>query len=451
MVNLETIIALATPRGESAIALIRISGPNCASLCRDALGLPSPAPRLASLCQYTAINGTRLDQVIATWYADRRSYTGEPMLEISCHGSPLIVQRILEDLLARKCRVAEAGEFTRRAFLNGKLDLSQAEAVIDIIRARSDRELHAAQAQLEGAVGRRIERIIEEVLQISAQVEAYIDFPDEDLPAQDQAGPIRSLQLLQEQMCTLIAQSRYRSLLQDGIRTVILGAPNAGKSSLLNALLGEDRAIVSEEPGTTRDFIEDRIHIGPYTLRVIDTAGLRQASSSLEEEGIRRSREQLRRSEICLFVLDTTAPLPQLPPTLLDELQNHRVIIVENKSDLPDSRYLADIFPEAVHSRISAKQGDGIEELKEIIADILNGDIFAGADNDVLISARHAEALEQAKTALAEAVRKLKHNEAAELAAADLRDAREALSHISGKIDNEAMLDHLFSTFCIGK
>lgn len=447
----ETIVALATPRGESAIALIRVSGPACAELFAAAMGVDSPTPRLAKLCAYKAIDGTKIDQVLTTFFADKRSYTGEPMLEISCHGSPLIAQRIVEDLLARGCKTAEPGEFTRRAFMNGKLDLSQAEAVVDIIRARSDRALEAAQAQLEGAVGRRVNAIIEQVLQISAEVEAYIDFPEEDLPPEDQAGPLKSLLDLQADMQSLIAQSRYRTLMQEGIRTVILGAPNAGKSSLLNALVGDDRAIVSAEPGTTRDFIEDRILIGPYALRIIDTAGIREATNEIEEEGIRRTLDQLRRAEICLLVVDAATELPELSPALIEQLQQHRVIVVANKIDLPQVADLAALFPEAVHCRVSAKTGEGVEQLREQIGGLLETEVFADSTGDVLISARHAEALSDAKQLMAEAARKLKADEPVELAAGDLREAREALARISGKVDNEAMLDRLFATFCIGK
>ena len=446
----DTIVAPATPNGEAALAVLRVSGPQVPALVQSVFG-KLPPPRQARLAAYTALDGAVLDTLLFTRFPERGSYTGEDLLELSPHGNPWLVRKILDDLLDRGCRLAQPGEFTRRAFVNGKLDLSQAEAVIQLIRARSDKALQAARKQLSGSVGEKVNQLVEKLLQITAHLEAYIDFPEEDLPPESAEGPIQSLRNLIAEMDNLIATRKYASLLHEGIKCVILGEPNVGKSRLLNALTGEDRVIVSAEPGTTRDYVEERIQVGPYLLRVIDTAGLHEAGSAIEQQGISRSLQQIASADLLLVVLDSTQPSPTLPEAARQALLDHSTIVVENKTDLEASLDHAGFAPGCPHVRISAALQTGLDELRRAILRNLEDDLIIPDEDAVLVSARHAKALEQAQAALASCLEKLRSGEAPELAAADLREAILAMGEITGKIDNEAMLDRLFNQFCIGK
>ncbi|WP_415663365.1 tRNA uridine-5-carboxymethylaminomethyl(34) synthesis GTPase MnmE, partial [Rariglobus hedericola] len=306
----DTIAALATPVGTSAIAVVRVSGPDCASLAQGLFGPVPLPPRVARHTDYRNLQGAVLDDVLATFYQAPRSYTGEDSLEIALHGNPFIAQSILNDLLARGIRLAEAGEFTQRAFLCGKMDLSQAEAVMDLIHARSERALAAANQQLRGSLGRHLSELTEGLLLVLARIEAYIDFPDEDLPAEDRRIVVKELDTVLHGTARLLATHHYGELLRDGIKTVIIGEPNAGKSSLLNRLIGRDRALVSPEPGTTRDFIEERIILGPHCLRLIDTAGLNPSPAALEKLGMDKTLERAAEADLFLWVLDATRPIP---------------------------------------------------------------------------------------------------------------------------------------------
>ncbi|MGC9451591.1 MAG: tRNA uridine-5-carboxymethylaminomethyl(34) synthesis GTPase MnmE [Oceanipulchritudo sp.] len=446
----DTIVAPATASGEAALAVVRVSGPLVPQLVGGIFGRPPP-PRRATLGAYTTRAGRILDTVVYVLYPDQRSYTGETVLELSPHGNPWLVRKILDDLLERGCRLAGPGEFTRRAFLNGKLDLSQAEAVVQLIRARSDRALEAARRQLAGSVGEAVNQLVDRLLRITANLEAYIDFPEEDLPPEDHEGPAADLKSLSAEMEHLIATRKYSSLLHDGVKCVILGEPNVGKSSLLNALTGEDRVIVSAEPGTTRDYVEERIHVGPYLLRVIDTAGLHEAASALEQQGIHRSLQQIESADLLLVVLDSTRPPPALPDAVVHALHARNTVVVENKTDLAVREDLPAFAPECPHVRISAAAHAGLEDLRGAIRRVLEEGLVVPDENAVIVCARHAGSLQSARDCLAGALDKLRNAEAPELVASDLHAAIDAMGEITGKIDNEAVLDRLFGAFCIGK
>jgi tRNA modification GTPase len=448
--SIDTIAALATPAGTSAIAVIRASGPDCLKLSRAIFGL-TPLPRFAHHADYRDRTQAVLDDVLVTYFAGPKSYTGEDTLEISSHGNPFIAQKILEDLLARGCRAAEAGEFTRRAFLNGHIDLSQAEAVMDLIHARSERALVAANQQLRGSLGRHLSALTEGLLGVLARVEAYIDFPDEDLPAEDRGIVLRGVEQVAAGTERLLATQHYGELLRDGIKTVIVGEPNAGKSSLLNRLVGSERALVSPEPGTTRDFIEERLILGAHCLRLVDTAGLNPSPAPLEKLGMAKTLERAAQADLFLVVLDATRPHPDLPQELLARLSAENALIVLNKIDLGVVEEIRQEFGGKEVVRISALTGTGLEELVRAVerrAEIFRRD---QGEEIIAINARHAVALMNARQALAEAARNLKTHGAVELLASDLRGALDALGEIGGKIDNERMLDNLFATFCIGK
>lgn len=448
----ETIVALATPQGQSALAIVRLSGPDCRRLARECLsGGAELEVRKAALRSYLSLKGDKLDELVACYYESGYSFTGEDSLELSCHGNPLIVQRLIEDLCARGCRLAEAGEFTRTAFLNDRMDLAQAEAVADLIHARSERALAVARQQLAGSLGKRVEADIDRLLRVQAAIEAYIDFPEEDLPTENQSGPLHELAALAKEFDALIQTSRYQSVLSDGLSTVIVGPPNAGKSSLLNLLVGDERAIVSAEPGTTRDFISERIMAGPYALKITDTAGIHGDAKSIEALGIEKTLQRLASADFIILVLDSTVPSPTLPETVLSIITPDRSLVLENKVDLQDSQVMDDFLPEHPHVRLSALTGEGLEAFREKLIELLELDAVVPGPDSLVVNTRHAGALTKAKDALDAARAKLQSAEAIELAAADIRMAVEALGEIVGKIDNEAMLDRLFATFCIGK
>ncbi len=452
MHNPDTIAALATPNGESAIALLRLTGPRCAALAMEIYGSDhSPTPRRATFGSYRAVDGERLDETVYTYFQGPRSYTGEDVLEISCHGNPLIATRILEDLLARGCRQADPGEFTRRAFLNGRMDLTQAEAVMELIQARSDRALRVASNQLRGAFGRQLDQLKTDLLRSVATVEAYIDFPEEDLPPERRSEEIRTIRKVEAFCSRIIDTGRYASLLREGVKTLIIGEPNAGKSSLLNCLLGFDRAIVSSEPGTTRDFIRERVILNGYCLQIMDTAGLRGEAVGIEKEGIRRTLELVREADLFLLVIDASLPSPALPSAVLDALMPENCIVVRNKSDLEANEPIAPDLARFPQVALSALRQTGLDALRTRIAALIGAHFAHDQDDLILVNARHNAALGDLQRGLNEAIRLLEADEPAEFVASELRGCVDAIGRVLGRIDTEDMLDILFSSFCIGK
>jgi len=467
-----TIVALATPVGTAAIALVRVSGPLCRELAAGSLFAGRVLqPRRSYHLDYVDRKGVRVDDVVAVAFSAPASYTGEDGLEISCHGNPYIAQRIIDDLCVRGCRPALPGEFTQRAFLGGRMDLSQAEAVMDVIQAKSERSLVIAQEQLRGSLGRHLRPLQDQLLEVSAQVEAYIDFPEEDLPQEDRVRLTAVVQTVLRGTSALLATKQFGAMVREGIRTVIVGAPNAGKSSLLNRLVGFDRALVSPEPGTTRDFLEEWIRVGPHALRLIDTAGLNPSpASDLERRGIERTYERVADADLVLWVVDLCDPSPALPPpSVIDQLTVEKTILVGNKVDLleatiePMERLDTVLARAGVNSRslslmkrtaVSASTGVGFEVLVAEIVALADGFQVNVGDEVIAVSARHADALERARACLETTRDQLSRPEgvqSTELLASDIRGALEAFGEILGKYDHERMLDRLFATFCIGK
>lgn len=449
----DTIVALSTPAGESAIALIRLSGYACAELGQRILGRRLPLrPRMAHFGAYQDLAGKWVDECVFTFFEQGKSFTGEAMLEISPHGNPLIVQKIIEDLLARGCRPAQPGEFTRTAFLNGKMDLSQAEAVSDLIRARSDRSIEAAQRQLHGSVGRKMSELTERLLAVMAHLEAYIDFPEEDLPSEDQAGPSQQLKGLIVEIAELIETQHYASLLHEGVKTLIVGEPNVGKSSLINALTGMDRSIVSPIPGTTRDYVSAFLMVGSWRIEILDTAGLHETGDAIEQLGINHTIEQAQTADFFLLMVDATQSSPTLPLSLLSRMTAENTLVLENKIDLVSSEVHTGFLPEFKHARVSLLgQLQGIPELRQMWQASIESGLKQPNADGVVVNARHAASLGQALAALELALDKLRAGELSELIAADLRDSIDYIGQVVGKVDNERMLDSLFKQFCIGK
>lgn len=446
----DTIAALATPTGTSALAVLRISGSDTARLATALTGV-LPPPRQATRADYRDQTGQLVDDVLVTYFREPASYTGEDVLEISCHGNPFIAQRILEDLLARGCRAAQPGEFTQRAFVNGRLDLSQAEAVMDLIHARSERALAAANQQLRGSLGKYLGELTEALLGVLARVEAYIDFPDEDLPPEDKQLILSELARLGAGTKRLLATSHYGEVLREGLKTVIVGLPNSGKSLLLNRLLGKDRALVSAEPGTTRDYLEERIIIGPHSLRLIDTAGINPTPAPLEKQGMQKSLERAQEADLILWVYDSALPAPLFPVELQPLLTGPRTLLVANKSDLPANGTAPADYGAFESVRVSALNGSGMDDLQAAIVRRAEALSVAFGSEIIAINARHADALARAQAGFDAATALLQSEQASELVASELRSALAALGEIGGKIDNERVLDHLFATFCIGK
>ncbi len=444
----DTIVAQASAGGTAAVALIRLSGPRAQEIADLACaGAASRAEeRRATRAKVRDAAGRVLDDVLLTVFRGGRSFTGEPVAEIACHGGRLITRRITERLLECGARAAGPGEFTERAFLNGKLDLTQAEAVMDLISAQSDLALRAAHEQLEGGIGRRTEALREDLIALTAHLEAWIDFPEEDIdPDTGEQFQVR-IAAVRAAAAGLLATAEQGRILREGVRTVICGRPNAGKSSLLNLLLGSERAIVSDEAGTTRDTIEESIVLDGVPLRLIDTAGLRGEAGGIEREGMRRTLVEAGRADLLLAVRDATLP-PAESDFELPQEGGGRLVTILNKTDLGEHPAWAG--REAV--RLSCSSGAGLEQLRTAIRAALDLGEADWGEHAVAINARHRDCLRRADASLAAAADLLAAGSAPELAAMELREAMEALGEIAGKVDAEEVLGAIFSSFCIGK
>ena len=445
----ETIAAISTPAGEGAIALVRLSGADAIAVAdRVFRGKQKPSAFRSHEQHLGEIRDRNqvIDQAVLSVHRAPHSYTGEDLVEISCHGGVLVTARVLETCLRCGARAARAGEFTERAFLNGKMDLTQAEAVMDLIRAQTDLALRSATEQLEGRLGAAISAIRDGLVDLLAQIEAAIDFPDEDLvPAQGEELRQR-LAAVRATIGDLLATARHGRILREGVRVVIYGATNAGKSSLLNRLLGYERAIVSEIPGTTRDTIEEVINLRGVPIRLLDTAGLRDTVDELERAGIARTERSLERADLILHVIDGSAP--RSPATVgRDSVEPEtRELFLLNKSDLAEHADWRDT--DAL--RISCVTEDGLRGLEEAILSRI-GIQHLRPKSSAAINARHRDCLLRAEEACARAVATLSENYSPEYAAVDLRTALEAVTDVVGAASDDAILDSVFAQFCIGK
>ena len=462
----DTIAAIATPLGEGGLAVIRLSGPQAfavADECFQPAGksslMPSAAP--THTIQYGKIvrGGQVIDEVLLAVLRAPRTFTREDTVEISCHGGLLPAKLVLDALLAGGARLAEPGEFTKRAFLNGRLDLAQAEAVADVIHARTELALAAANEQLAGRLSRRCNQLRDDLMLTLAHIEAHIDFPDEDISPDTRANLLQRLEHGVAFMDELLRTANEGQLLRRGIRAAIVGRPNAGKSSLLNQLLGRDRAIVSPVPGTTRDTIEETANIRGLPVVFIDTAGLREARDEIEREGVRRSRASLAQAELILHVLDASEPLTDADRNYFAEFAGKRCLLVRNKTDRPVKLEWPLVRPHASVASgpaapvvdVSCLSGAGIEPLKDAIKGMIwSGEIKAEM-LQVAINARHQDASSRARAAARLAADTLAADATLELVAMDLRIAANAVGEIVGQTTTEDLLDSIFSTFCIGK
>lgn len=449
----DTIAAIATPLGEGGLAVIRLSGPQALAIadrCFAPAGQASAAATHTIHFGHVVHDGQNVDEALLAVMRAPRTFTREDVVEITCHGGILPAKTVLDAVLASGARLAEPGEFTRRAFLNGRIDLAQAEAVADLIHSRTELALRAANEQLAGKLSRRINDLRDQMLETLAHVEAQIDFPEEDIAPDTREQLIARLDEGVAFMHELLRTAHEGQILRRGIRAAIVGRPNAGKSSLLNQLLGRDRAIVSAIPGTTRDTIEETANIRGLPVIFIDTAGLREARDEIEAEGVRRSRQSFQQAEFILQVLDMSEPLTAADENYLAEFAGKQRILVRNKVDLPARLQLPDGL-KAPAVDVCCLTGQGIEPLKDAIkALVWSGDIKAEM-LQVMINSRHQDALIRARTAALRAVEALRADQPLELAALDLRIAVNAVGEIVGQTTTEDLLDLIFSQFCLGK
>ncbi len=457
----DTIAAIATPIGEGGLAVIRISGTQALAVA-DKIFSPigkhslKPSAAASHTIQFGHVvrEGKTIDEVLVAVMRAPRTFTREDIVEITCHGGILPAKLVLDAALVEGARLAEPGEFTRRAFLNGRIDLAQAEAVADLIHSRTELALSAANEQLAGKLSQRINQLRDDLLKTLAHVEAYIDFPEEDIAEETKGQLLGRLERGVLFMDELLRTANEGQILRRGIRAAIIGRPNAGKSSLLNQLLGHDRAIVSPIPGTTRDTIEETANIRGLPVVFIDTAGLREAQDEIEVEGIRRSRESLQKAEFILHVFDASEPMTEADEKFLTEFADKKRILVRNKIDLPkklefiNSRFT---FHVSEIVDVCCLAGKGIEALKDAIKNLAWSGEIKTEMLQVMINSRHQEALSRARVATVRTIDALRTGATLELAAMDLRIAVNAVGEIVGKTATEDLLDMIFSQFCIGK
>jgi tRNA modification GTPase len=452
----DTIAAIATPLGESGLAVIRLSGPRALAIadrCFEPGGRQSAKPSAAATHTihygYIVRDGKRVDEVLVGILRAPRTFTREDVVEITCHGGLLAAKLVLDAVLAGGARPALPGEFTKRAFLNGRIDLAQAEAVADLIHARTELALTAANEQLAGKLSQRINQLRDDLMGTLAHVEAHIDFPDEDIAPDTKSQLVQRLEGGVAFMDELLRTANEGQLLRRGIRTAIVGRPNAGKSSLLNQLLGHERAIVSPIPGTTRDTIEETANIRGLPVVFVDTAGLREARDEIEVEGIRRSHASVDRADLILHVLDASEPLTPDDEQLLAQFAHKKRILVRNKVDLPGKLHLPGQGAPGVD--VSCRTGQGVEPLKDAIKELVWAGEIRAEMLQVMINSRHQDALRRGREALDRTLDTLRGGQTLEVAAMELRLAVSAVGEIVGKTATEDLLDSIFSQFCIGK
>ncbi|AGY76333.2 MULTISPECIES: tRNA uridine-5-carboxymethylaminomethyl(34) synthesis GTPase MnmE [Clostridium] len=459
MKEFDTIAAVATVLGEGGISIIRISG--CDSLKivnsifkgksnKNLIDMKPYSMRYGYIVEKST--GELLDEVLVSFMKSPKSYTSEDTVEINCHGGVVATKKVLEEVIKSGARIAEPGEFTKRAFLNGRIDLSQAEAVIDIIRAKTELSMKSAVQQSTGKISKEINALREKLLEVIAHIEATVDYPEEDLEEMTSDKVSMRLQEILDEINHILSTAEEGKIVRDGLNTVIVGKPNVGKSSLLNSLIRENRAIVTDVPGTTRDVIEEYMNIDGIPIKVIDTAGIRETEDLVEKIGVERSKQKIDEADLVILMLDSSEELDDEDKEIMNYVKDKKYIILLNKIDINDKINLDDIcnLDSSCIIKTSIKTGKGLDKIKTCIKDLFfKGEVKPG---DLFITnARHKEGLIRAKESCIEALGALKNTSAIDLASIDIRNAWDNLGKITGDTLEEDIIDKIFSQFCLGK
>ncbi|MBE6065651.1 tRNA uridine-5-carboxymethylaminomethyl(34) synthesis GTPase MnmE [Clostridium cochlearium] len=455
----DTIAAISTVLGEGGISIIRVSGDKSLSIVNKIFKAKS-GRNILDMKPYTMRYGhiieentnDILDEVLVTYMKAPRSFTAEDTVEINCHGGVTPTKRVFQEVIKAGARVAEPGEFTKRAFLNGRIDLTQAEAVIDIIRSKTELSMKSAVSQSIGKISDEINALREELIETIAHIEATVDYPEDDLEEMTSLQVQEKVHKVIKELDRLLDTSEEGKIIREGLDVVIVGKPNVGKSSLLNALLSEQRAIVTEVPGTTRDVIEEYINLEGIPIKVIDTAGIRETEDLVEKIGVERSKEKINEADLIILVLDSSNKLNDEDYEIIDYIKDKKYITLLNKSDLESKINKSDLESLKLYNiiEISAKMGFGLKDLKEYIKDLFfKGDIQK--DSIVITNTRHKEALIRAKESCNAALDVLKNTLAIDLASIDIKNAWISLGEITGDTLEEDIIDKIFSEFCLGK
>ena len=448
LTDTETIAAIATPPGKGGIGVVRVSGPLTQDICHS-LFSKTPVPRQACLLPFYDEDGELLDRGIAIYFEAPHSYTGEDVLELQAHGGPVLLELLLQRIINLGARIARPGEFTERAFLNEKMDLTQAEAVVDLIESSSAQAARAAARSLDGSFSKVVDELQQQLTGLRTYIEAALDFPEEEIDFLSDAELGERMNILQQRVATVNTTLRSGRILKDGIAVVILGSPNAGKSSLLNRLAGRDTAIVTEIAGTTRDVLREHIHIDGMPLHIIDTAGLRDSADVIEQEGVRRAWREVEQADHVLLVVDDRSGVTEADKKIIDTVPDgKRLDVIHNKIDLSGKPAQLLREQQTTHIWLSLKTGEGVEQLLSFLKESVGYE--QTAENSLLARRRHITALQHVARHIENAALQLAQR-AGELAAEELRLAQQSLSELTGEFRSDDLLGEIFSGFCIGK
>ena len=456
----DTIVAVATAIGKSGVGIVRVSGSNAIENVNKIYKSPSGKnlrDYKSNTINYGLIHneGNVIDEVLVSVFRGPKSYTGEDVVEINCHGGPIPIKSTIELLLNFNCRLAEAGEFTKRAFLNGRIDLSQAEGIMDIISSKTELSLDAATKQALGKLSTKINDLNEKIISSLAQIEATIDYPDEVFNTVDTEVISSNLKVVKDELGKLLLTAKTGKIIREGIKTTIVGKPNVGKSSLLNSLLDQQRAIVTDIPGTTRDILEEQINIKGVPLVIIDTAGIRETDDVIEKIGVDRSKAAIKESDLIIFVLDGSSNWEEYEELIFQLVKDKQVLILINKFDLPQK-----IDKETVYQKtniehiinVSVEKNINLDELREMIFSMYEiSDLDRKSQNTMITSLRHEKAIKDATISLSDAIENIVNGFPLDIVAIDIKDAWECLGKITGASLNKSIIDEIFSRFCLGK